>query len=234
MKTLIITESTYNWVKKNSQKYEAFDMIESLIDEDYPSSWDKDEFKSLTSFKKRIAYCNEHLQRISSGSSRIAYKIDNQKVLKLAKNKKGLAQNEVEVGASHDNYFSEIFAKVFDYDAHDLWLEMEIARKVTEQNFEKITGIGFDIYSALLKDSYHQYKGHSVSSYSSDYEEEELDEVWEHELFQGVEEYMRSYDVPAGDLARTSSYGIVNRSYGDDIVLIDYGLTHEVYDSYYS
>ena len=45
--------------------------------EDYPASFSMEEFKKLTSFAKRIAYCEEHLQRISSGSSRIVYKIDD-------------------------------------------------------------------------------------------------------------------------------------------------------------
>ena len=41
-------------------------------------------FKSLPSFAARVRYCNEKLQRISSGSARIVYKIDDEKVLKLA------------------------------------------------------------------------------------------------------------------------------------------------------
>jgi mRNA-degrading endonuclease RelE of RelBE toxin-antitoxin system len=73
----------------------AFNIIESLIDEDYPTNWNFDEFKALTSFNKRALYCNNNLQRISSGSARIVYKIDNDKVLKLAKNAKGLDQNEM-------------------------------------------------------------------------------------------------------------------------------------------
>jgi mRNA-degrading endonuclease RelE of RelBE toxin-antitoxin system len=67
---------------------------ENLL-EDYPTSWSIEEFKKLNSFNARIKYCNQHLTRISSGSSRVVYKIDDEKVLKLAKNKKGLAQNEV-------------------------------------------------------------------------------------------------------------------------------------------
>ena len=64
--------------------------------EDYPSSWNIEEFKSLRSFAERKRYCDANLQKIASGSGRIVYKVDNQKVLKLAKNKKGVAQNEIE------------------------------------------------------------------------------------------------------------------------------------------
>lgn len=59
----------------------------------YPVSFNFDEFKSLKSFAQRVRYCDEHLQKLGSGSSRIVYVVDNDKVLKLAKNKKGLAVN---------------------------------------------------------------------------------------------------------------------------------------------
>ena len=56
----------------------------------YPVSFNMDEFKMLKTFAARIKYCQAKLQRISSGSSRIVYKIDNEKVLKLAKTVKEL------------------------------------------------------------------------------------------------------------------------------------------------
>jgi len=60
---IIITESQYN------------NLIQKDLDEDYPTSWSIEEFKKLTSFSARVNYCNQHLQRLSSGSSRIVYKI---------------------------------------------------------------------------------------------------------------------------------------------------------------
>ena len=72
-------------------------IIHSDISEEYPESWNIEDFKKLTSFNARVKYCEEKLRRISSGSSRIVYKIDDQKVLKLAKNKKGIAQNNQEI-----------------------------------------------------------------------------------------------------------------------------------------
>lgn len=58
----------------------------------YPETFNMEEFKSISRFASRIKYCETHLQRISSGSGRIVYKIDDEKVLKLAKNPKGVAQ----------------------------------------------------------------------------------------------------------------------------------------------
>jgi len=229
MKSLI----NEDFVKKQSFLDETFDVIESLIGEDYPASWDKEYFKTLNSFASRIRYCEEHLQRISSGSSRIAYKIDNEKVLKLAKNKKGLAQNEVEVGASLDTYHNFLFAKVFDYDASDLWLEMELARKLKKKDFKRIKGYSFDEYSMGLNYFYHtnvRPRRFNPTKPS----EEIMETLWEDPFYSTMCEYMKNYDAPVGDLIRTSSYGIVIRDGEDDVVLIDYGLTSTVYDTYYS
>ena len=83
MKKIIVTESQYM----------------KIIDEmAYPVSFNMAEFKTLTTFAECIRYCQTRLQRISSGSARIVYKIDNEKVLKLAKSRKGIAQNEAEGG----------------------------------------------------------------------------------------------------------------------------------------
>ena len=83
MKKIIVTEAQY---------------MKIINEMAYPVSFNMDEFKMLKTFAARIKYCQARLQRISSGSSRIVYKIDNEKVLKLAKNRKGIAQNEAEGG----------------------------------------------------------------------------------------------------------------------------------------
>jgi hypothetical protein len=43
-----------------------------------------------------------------------------------------------------------------------------------------------------------------------------------------------SFDIPVGDLTRLSTYGVVNRGNDLSVVMIDYGLTEEVYSNYYS
>lgn len=206
-------------------------IFESYIQEDYPSSFNMEEFKLLTSFRKRIAYCEKHLKRISSGSSRIVYQIDNEKVLKLAKNKKGLAQNEVEHTYSNDPYISDIFAEVLDADTDNfLWIEMELARKVTKPLFKSIVGIPFDEYTKVLQyyDSTanpQKYKHYSIP------EPDNMEDHWEDEFFRGMFDYLGNFNVPVGDLMKLSSYGIVRNN---EIVLIDYGFDDGVAKEFYS
>lgn len=215
-----ITENQLNLIKKD-------------IDEEYPPSWNIDEFKKLNSFNKRVQYCNNNLQRISSGTSRIVYKIDDTKVLKLAKNQKGLAQNEIEVGFSKDYMWDGIVALIFDYDNNDLWVEMELARKVSPKKFYEIVGFTFENYCEAILFHAEDQKPHS-KNYVKPKQPENYQEMWDdNEFMYSIFDIIGSYDFPAGDLCKLNSYGLVNRNGHDEIVLIDYGLTNDVYDSYY-
>ena len=206
---------------------------ESELMEDYPSSFDMETFKSLRSHAGRNRYAQEHLQRLSSGSSRIVYKIDDEKVLKLAKNDKGIAQNEVEIEYGQYIDIEDVVAKIFDYDEeNNLWVEMELARKVRPSDFKSIIGYSFEDYRLAI----HNYGVDTGNNKGSKYplSKQLVEDMWENEFMYEMFSFIGNYAVPTGDLERTSSYGLVKRDGQDKIVLIDYGLTHEVYSSYYS
>jgi hypothetical protein len=219
-----------DFIKQKLTENLVYEIIESYLEEDYPSNFDLEEFSKLNSFNKRIRYCEERLKRISSGSSRIVYMIDNTKVLKIAKNKKGLAQNEVEIQWGGDSYFESILAQTFSYDPNDLWVEMELARKVTKKDFQRITGCSIDDMGIFLKNFYDVNHGKRPMFSIDPQLKEALDE---NEFVQQIQDFMTNIDAPSGDFAKLSSYGIVQRNGQDDIVLIDFGLDNDVYQSYY-
>jgi hypothetical protein len=216
---IIITESQF------------MNLIQRDIEEDYPLSWDIEEFKKLNSFNKRIKYCEQNLQRISSGTSRIVYKIDETKVLKLAKNEKGIAQNNTEINFSEDYLWDMVVAKLFDHDEDGLWVEMELARKVTTSIWNNIVGIPIDIFRDGTR-FMEQQKGSLKTLYRLK-EPERMEELYENDFTSTILDLIANYDVGSGDFGKLSTYGLVNRDGKDEIVIIDYGLTNEVYDSYY-
>jgi hypothetical protein len=203
------------------------------VNEVYPTSFNIEEFKQLKSFNQRIQYCEQHLQRISSGSSRIVYKIDDEKVLKLAKNKKGLAQNKAEIDYGTEIYLEGIVANIFEYEENGLWVEMELAKKITEGEFKRISGFNFKDFAAALNNYYHERTNYR-NGYKMEVDSEIVAEMWEDEFVYGIFQYLGNYKVTVGDLTRLSTYGIVKRDGQDTIVLIDYGLTEDVYKSHYS
>lgn len=212
----------------------VYEMIESYIEEDYPSSFDLEYFSKLNSFKKRADYCQTHLKRISSGSGRIVYMVDDTKVLKLAKNPRGVAQNEIEAKYSNYQDISDITAKVFASDDRNLWVEMELARKVTPPIFKQITGFNWDDFKNAMEKHYYRVNPQQAPMWFRDSETTELEqEMWEDEFCYDMLSFMGNYDVPVGDLIRLSTYGVVNRNGSDRIVMIDYGLNNEVWNGYY-
>lgn len=60
-----------------------------------------------------------------------------------------------------------------------------------------------------------------------------FEELSENEFIGNVLDVVGSYDLLMGDMCRLNSYGIVKRNGMDDIVMIDYGITGKIYDSFY-
>ncbi len=203
---------------------------EMELEEDYPVSFNMETFKSLGSHAGRNRYAQEHLQRLAAGSSRIVYKIDDEKVLKLAKNDKGIAQNGTEISWGNDSYFGDILANIFDYDDKDLWVEMELARKVTKSEFKKLTGFDISDVSLYLANWAETSRG-KRRIYGIDPELEKR--MQEDQFLSSITEFSQAADIQIGDFGVVTSYGIVKRDGHDTLVITDYGLTKEVYSTHY-
>ncbi len=200
----------------------------------YPTEFSMETLKQLPSYKKRVDYVQSLLPRISSGSSRVVFKIDDEKVLKVAKNKKGLAQNEAE----SDGFLNKhaICAKTFDSDDNGLFIEMEFARKVTEKDFIRLSGLTLKQLCNVLIVEDKRRNPRKGQYYSTSKEDQELTQrLWdESEFFQNLMELVSNYGYPIpGDFCRLSSWGKVIREGSESLVLIDFGLTKEVLETHY-
>jgi hypothetical protein len=212
---------------------------EFILDEAYPEAFDMEHFKSLNDFDERLNYANDHLKHIGGGSAREVFKIDDEKCLKVASNSRGIAQNKVEYVASQDGDFNDLFAKIYDRHPNNLWNEMELARKLEYYVWEKIVGLEFDVFNIVLADYYYK-KLKSSTSYpnelSNDFSKiskEVISTVYNSQMFKMLVAYIQKYNVPIGDLTQIDSYGLVKRDGNYSIVMIDYGMTWDVYDEYY-
>jgi len=220
-----------DFIKKQVNKDIKNRLIEQLMDEEYPSTFDMEHFKTLSKFAERVRYCDQHLKKISSGSARVVYLVDDKMVLKLAKNQKGIAQCETEIQWGGDSYFDEILARTIEYHPDGLWVEMELARKVKKSDFSVLEdGINFDEFGKYLKNFELENNGRKPFYNMTDAHKEILNE---NQFTQTICEFMLNTDSPAGDLMRLNSYGIVNRNGEDIIVIIDFGLTNDIYNEYY-
>jgi predicted nucleotidyltransferase len=200
--------------------------LETTIDEaTYPENFDLDKFKQLKSFKQRVDYCNSTLKKLGSGSSRIVYLVDDKTVLKLAKNQKGIAQNDAEIGAS-TSYYSDITAEVYESDENGLWLEMELAKPINKARFQEILGYTVEDFGEWLINFWNI--NHSKPPYYTlDKQIEET--INESEFANKVFSFVQDYSLSVGDLGVITSYG----EFDGEVKIIDYGLNDDVLNTYY-
>lgn len=126
----------------------AFELLnESTVDEmALPAGWDAEALGHDKTFKSRLEYALERAPKLGVGTSRAAFVIPDQgreTVLKIAKNKKGMAQNEAEVDILEDGYIGkmDIVIPLIDYDRKNptpVWIQTEKANKLNKKRLEEL------------------------------------------------------------------------------------------------
>jgi len=215
--------------------------VSVLKEEPIPSDWDASVFDK--SFKKRLEYALERAKKIGQGSSRVVFEIEFEgrpTVLKIAKNGKGLAQNETEADYGLYRMYPDITVPLIDHDEeHDppRWIHVEKADKITTIKFRELTGFPFDYFGFLLNDREDDREGkgkyakkpYMYTNWEAKVPEDIREEIRESELFNDVTDMMGNFDKPAGDFTAIQNWGV----YKGRPVIIDIGLSSDVWDTHY-
>lgn len=215
-------------------------LFESVLPEmALPATWDQSKLSSEqpNTFKSRLAYLKKQATRIGAGSSRVAFVVPmddgTPSVVKIAKNSKGLAQNEAEISIMNDGYFRnmDIILPLFDFDdksSQATWLQTAQAKKVSEKRLAELLhcpdGVGFFInrvQEAINGKTVRWNPNDNLSE--EDFEERShyVDELHEIEI---------STDLMLNDLRSPRNWG----EYKGKPVIIDLGFTADVYNQHYS
>ena len=224
MKNIIITESQKN----------------RLIKEAIGFGFSFERLKNMTSFKKRIEFCKEYLGfSIGRGSSRLVFQLNDNWVLKLAINEKGIAQNEEEYGTCMDSYNPisvNVNDKLSDTD-NFYFIVSEFVLKATNGDFKHIIGMSFDEFVGFINKTSLDSLGYGYYSYKFKRSDEEYVELIENnENIYDFYEYIGNYcpdESTIGDMSVINNYGIVNRNGDATIVMLDTGINNEIYNNYY-
>ena len=190
------------------------------------------ELNQIPTFSGRVKYCTEHLGKpIGRGSSRVVFQIDDNRVLKLAANAKGVAQNRVESEWYKQDY--DFIPKNYNIGNDCTWIDCEFVLPAIKKDFKVCLGMSFEEFCANLRIVESQYRrygygGYSQKDYDSVYElAEELP------LFGEIADYMVNGQIPAGDMTRIANWGLAQRNGQPVVVLLDHGLTMDVWNEYY-
>jgi len=179
----------------------------------YPTSFNPEEFKNIKSFAGKQRYAKEHLLgKVGAGSSRAVFKIDDEKVLKVALNDRGISQNRAEAEGYKQNY--DVLARVFDVDYDDMWIEMELAKKIAPKRFMQLTGTNPDEVATWLA----KQRG------TTGWRNTDVRDLNENDFALELQEFTDDYQYPVpGDFGRISSYGEVLRDGVPKVVVVDFG-----------
>ena len=212
-------------------------LTDILIEAPLPDDWDKSKFKSNTPFAQRVRYAEERAGKLGTGSSRIAFEIEYEgrpTVLKIAKNKKGIAQNDYESQMFSDYYVEglEITIPMIDHDEENdppTWLHVEKAEKMRPKQFKTFfDGMG----AGDMMDCVIYLTGKEPSRYHiSDEKKERYNELYEeNDYIISLVDLIGNYDIHPGDFRYLANWGV----YKNHPVIIDIGASTEVISSYYS
>lgn len=183
-------------------------------------AFDINQFKNIRSFSGRKKYAEQHLQQIGRGSSRVVYDLGDGKVLKLAYNPKGLAQNETEAGLMNDNI--SIIAKVFDADEDGLWVIMEKAEKMKPSQFKQF--FGYNVHTVdMFLNNYHALSKGRDKRHTWSLPEKTNEDLWENEYISDITQLSEWYDIVPTDFGRLANWGVVERDGTKVPVVVDYG-----------
>lgn len=197
------------------------------------------------SYNKKVAYCKSFLGNpIGNGSSRMVFQIDDEKVLKLARNVKGIAQNEAECSTLNDYYKNKysLFPKIFMYDGEQepsfQWIVSEYVLPAKAQDFKKVIGFTWKQVQAFILSAGRianpsRFQTRQILSDDNlrdmlDYDEENSN------ILSDLYDYIMNYRPPVGDFCRLANWGMTIRDGEPHVVILDDGFNEEVADKYYS
>ena len=209
-----------------------------LIKEAAMDTFSLENLSKIRSFAGKLKYCKEQLgMPIGGGTSRIVFQIDDEKVLKLAKNPKGLAQNEQEE-REYCRMFDSVLARVYEHAEDYSWIVAEYVLPAQTSDFKHVTGMSFKEFCDALKMMYNNYCSPLTRRYDFNKPIEDegafWDKIYDHEWLTEINDFLcNTQYFGIGDLLRIANWGLSQRDGEDVLVILDNGLSEEVYRTHY-
>jgi hypothetical protein len=195
------------------------------IEEAFINASGKERFSAMVTTAEAL-----DLNMIGAGSSRIVYDLGGDYVLKLARDEKGLAQNELEAFAGRDPQVDRIVAKVKDSSDEYAWLVSQKATQlVSEKEFTDSTGVEWnDLRAALGMAGSEDLEATAKPTRNGAQKGPEAGGGCPtgQKFLEYLQNYLKRYSTSGGmlvgDIAKYDSWG---RTKNGCIVLLDYGIT---------
>jgi hypothetical protein len=221
-------------------------MVESMLMEEDPSMaatpaarprsrgqasvrqpFNMDQFKAEQGLDQKMRYLQSTLKQIGEGSSRTVFQLDNEFVIKMAKNPAGVGQNKAEATVCTIDKGLELFAKVAEPGQGYEWLKSEFAAPISEEQFQQFTSIPWKTFTLAMFAAFpEKIKSGQASSQS----QQALQSLANNQWFKRVLNVMKGCKYEPGDMTKLDSWGTVNGR----AVVVDSGFTEAVQQAFYA
>ncbi len=207
--------------------------IKKILDKIYSKSASARKQSTVDALEKLFAKDGQ----LGKGTARTVFLGNKNTVIKIAHNEKGLAQNQAEteildsMEIELDADKIQLLPKLVDYDRTSyfrgpVWLELEKAQKVTPKEWEAKFGINFKDFGKIVRQL-------DRPARLDDDDKIIYDKLIKNENGANLADVLyllsNTYDVPLGDFDGIRNWGKI----GNRVVMVDLGLTQDVYNSYY-
>lgn len=193
-----------------------------------------EEFKRLNDVKEVFNYAVKRLEYIAHGSSRATFVLTGNKVLKVAINQAGVAQNEQEIDVFTNPKTKNITTRIYQSHPNYLWLVSETVKPFQDEfELEKFLDLGILHDWQLTFDQFISSAVQGNTDYLNDLTRARHDNSSDLiDLSKSIHDLVdaSNIDIGWGDLAKHDSWG---RSSDGRFVLLDFGLSGDIVRSFY-
>lgn len=229
--------------KIDLSQFDNLDRYGRKINEAKHEDFDFNELISLDGTLEKFKYCEKYLGKpIGSGSSRVVFQMTDEYVLKLAGNNKGFAQNKQEVSQSQSSTVPKTLIPYIDYENSDMdgftYIVSEYVLPAKPNDFKVILGVTFNTFTKFVSTVSKSYTNihYNKSQILSDevMADLSLTQTNGQFFFHDVAEWMHTNKILPGDVKMLENWGLTKRKDGVFLVLLDNGLTDEIYNKHYN
>ena len=163
------------------------------------------------SLKDIKTYCDSNFKKIGKGSARTVYELNDKAVLKIANNKKGIAQNNTEISISNSQKYNDIISDIYEFSKKGTYIVSQKCKPLSDKEFNDITSLQLHGFLYYLR--------HNLT--------------WDgpkNILFYKVSDMIRDFDLNRYDISDDTSWGI----FDNRIVLVDYGMSNDIAKKMYN
>lgn len=230
----VLTEMAYEDVKTSE---DPTDWVEAAFQD--PEDWGTDDpYRAMIRAARKFG-----LEEFGMGSSRFVFAMDGGKVLKIARNKKGVEQNKLEAFAGRDPHVHSMLASVYDSSPENVWLVSEFVEPLEDGDFkvaEDVCGVQWSEVRKVLGLSNKSDVDATVADNTRKMEKSSGGKsertkksgcLVGDEFLEGLKGFLDRYQgMLTGDIAKLSSWGVSGKGC---LVLLDYGITRKKFEELY-